>query len=1157
MAIQFVLGATGTGKTIHILDEMYAQQANELGRSTLFIVPEQYTLKAQEEYLYHTKANGLMKLEVVSFNRLVNRYKDLLGIAEKTLMDDISFSMIIRKLIQQYRNEFTWISRNSKQQTFYDEICKIIKECYQYQISPEQLGKLSQSVSDQLLQDKMNDLSRLLSYFIDYQKENYILAEEASRKLSQVLTEQPILKDTPIYIDGFYGFTPLQYHLIESIIISSPKVTICVTVPSDEALGDLKDETDLFYESKKIISTIRNLACDHNIEEYEPIIMDLVLRKQSPSLQHVSDQLFRYPVRPYAGDDCSVRCVESVSIKDEVEAVALKIHQLIYERNYRFKDIVVLTSDLESYKDDIKIIFDEYQFNFFLDHKENVIQHPTIQFVLSALLVHQYNFRYEHVFYHLKSIFYSETEDIEKIENYCLKYGIKGFNRWKNTWGILEEEKLLHMSALMTFHENMNTSKTIKEKIRSVYQLLEAVGVETTCLSIAQSLYKENKSQEAKAYEQVYSLVLSMFDQIVMLIGDEIIERNDFTVLIESGLELIKLGQTPVNVDQLLVGQINRSRFKEAKALFVLGMNEGKIPLITSSGSLLTDQERTSLQDLGVTFAPTQEYSLFKEQITIYMGLTRCTRLLHLSFARQGNEEVMRPAALFLSILKMFPEMKLENATEYIMRNESITRIVPMYKKMVRLATVEETFKGNFLNDHGREDSLNLLYNLCKQVYNYERNHYVLNPSVFFDGLNYSNEAVMIQQLPAGEYDLSVSEVETYNTCPYRYFLEHRLKINDRQEYIVSLPDIGNLFHACMELYLKKCMIRHLDIGSINTTLRNQLIDETVQELIATENYKIFLSTNQNKYLILKLTRILKRAIWGIEQHVSRHILRPKDLEYKFNGKSLLIEPLKIFEAEDSQLYLKGVVDRIDEYETDADLLFSIIDYKSSHSDIDYNLVKKGIQLQLYVYLDVIKSIKEHGSSKTVVPVGLYYYHIQDPYLKVEEDELLAGTTDTESISEQKDNTINDSDDDIHEALHDQFATERIKMLSPKGFALYQEHLTALLSETNMALSDVDKEILRKAIVTSKTGSLTDEEIETTLFYVKSLISQVGEHIYKGEIPIRPYRYGQSTSCDYCKFNAICRFDPTNKNEVFERVDKKSRDEVISQMKGDCNGRSH
>jgi len=1134
MAIQFVLGATGTGKTVHVFNELFKLQRKEENEFQLYLVPEQYTLKAQEEYLLHTKANGLLNIEVLSFNRLVNRFFDDLGIADKKLMSDISMSMILRKLILQHQDEFIWISKNSKLQSFVEEMSSIIKECYQYNITVEQLSLFAHQSQEQLLKDKLHDFSLLLQYFKLSQQQDYITPEEASLVLCNCIPNNNVLKNATIYIDGFYGFTPLQYKIIEKLLVTSKKIVVCITLPFDEAVGDMLDETSLYYESKKIISTIRAFALEHHISEIDPYWLDNHFRTQKRSLQHLTKFLYQFPIVSYQEKESHIRLVEGTTIQDEVEVVAIRIHQLIYERNYRYKDIVVLTADLATYEEDLRIVFDEYEFNFFVDKKENVSNHPMVQFILSALLVNQYNFRYEHIFYHLKSIFYENQDLIERIENYCLSHGIKGVKKWETEWHDFENEKQEYIKSLFNFHHAMNKVKTVQEKIKCVYDFILASELMSKSDVIAKTLMDSGKYQDAVAYEQIYHLIIELFDQIVELIGEEHIEKAEFVALLETGLSQIKLGQTPVNVDQLLVGQVNRSRFGEVKALFILGANEGKLPLILTTGSLFTDNEREMLQLMGAEFKPTQEKSLFKETMAIYMALTRCTNLLHVSYARQGYEEVLRPATLVATLMRMFPHIPLENTQKILEESVMITRPKPLFNKMIRLATKE--------NLECHEEKINLLYNLCKRVYNYVGYSKMINPIQFFQGLEYNNQTEDLEVLAEGDYQIGVSELETYRNCPYQHFLDYRLNINERMEYLVTMPDIGNLYHECLEQYLKKCLMRQLDIGDIDANVRNKLIDETIQELVHDERYVIFRSSFQNKYLIIKLTRILKRAIWGIEQHISRHILRPKEFEYKFNGKTLHIEPLRIYTQQGTHMYLKGVVDRIDEFSTESTVFYSIFDYKSSHNDLDLNLVKQGIQLQLVMYLDVVKSIKEHGSLKQVVPVGLYYYHIHDPYIKVED--------------EKSEDVIMDSTV-FNSKIHDEFEDERTKLLSPKGYALNQDYIRELLEHNVLEVTEDQRLLVEDSLSKSKTQALTEDELSTTLTYVRETASQLCENIYLGNIPIKPYRYGQTTSCEYCKYKAICRFDPTNSKESYELVEKKTKDEVISQMKGACNGRSH
>ncbi len=246
----------------------------------------------------------------------------------------------------------------------------------------------------------------------------------------------------------------------------------------------------------------------------------------------------------------------------------------------------------------------------------------------------------------------------------------------------------------------------------------------------------------------------------------------------------------------------------------------------------------------------------------------------------------------------------------------------------------------------------------------------------------------------------SVSQFETYAGCSYKHFLTYRLGVKERGEYVIRMPDIGILFHRCLELYMKKCFMRQIDIHEVSVSLRNQLIEESIQEALDIDHLTIFTSSHRNRYLIVKLTRILKRAIWGIEEQLKRSKFKPKEAEYSFNGREYPLDSLTLKVSDQHKAYLSGVVDRVDEYETEDALYFSIVDYKSGSKDLDYNLVKEGIQLQLIIYMNVIEEIKAHKVKKKVIPCGMYYYKIQDPMLNISD-------IDTKDIEKERLKSLN------------------------------------------------------------------------------------------------------------------------------------------------------
>lgn len=1120
MAFQLIIGTTGTGKTTYafsqMIDRIKVSQDMEI-----YIVPEQYTMQAQEEFIQKTKSKGMLNVEVVSFNRLVYRFYDEMALVNKKSMSENGRSLIIRKIIESHIDEFVWIKRHRKKQSYMEELNTLISECYQYTINEDTLEEFIGKIDEKLLKDKLLDLKTLLFYFKKEMKDEFVTTSEASMKLIELIPTIDKLKNTSITIDSFYGFTPMQYKFIEALMTTSKNLYICITIDSKEKLGNLKNENELFYESKKMISRLRDIAELNHVLELEPVIKENILRNQSKQLKHIVRNLFKYPIVKYKNDNVDkssgIRLMEASTILEEVEAVAIRIHKIV-KSNKRFKDIVVLTSDLSAYESAIKQWFDDYEFSYFIDKKDTINKHSLIQFILSALLVVQYNYRYEHVFYHLKSIYYKQTDKLHLIENYCFQKGIKGHYKWNKEWDEYEEDKLELMKYIFILSDSLKKAKTVAAKIKVLYNYLEELKVVEIHEKMTEQLETEDKLQEAVEYLKVYKLVIELLEDTYQLIGEEVVSVKEFVQLIETGLSGIKLSQTPPSIDQIIVGDISRTRFMENKFVFVLGINEGKVPLIVNSNQLLTDKERTTLLELGLEVAPNQAKSLFKEQMNIYMALTKGMNLLHLSYTRSSEEGIMRPAPLFLNIQRMFIDEKVILARKIIVNNKDITRSKPMFYRLTDLVANKD------YENHETEINSLFKYFIKRHKENIES---MINPMVFVEGLKYINNTTSLDIIRTKEYSMSVSELEAYASCPYSHFLNYRLGLSSREEYVVTLPDIGILFHKCLEIYISKCVYKKIDIAHIKPEVRNALIDECIDEVLKDGKNAIFLSSYRNKYLIIKLTRILKRSLWGIEKQLSKSMLKPKEVEYKFDGKESNIETLILKVAPDANMFLKGVIDRVDEYESDENMYISIIDYKSSNKTLDFSLIDSGVQLQLFVYLNVVKEIKEHNTFKKVIPSGLYYYQIQDPFIK------------------------NDS------ITQDEIDLKLLKQLQPNGLVLHDEQIIRLFDEDIVKTSEVIPVTLTSKGISSRSSTITEEDMAATLAFVNKKSKQIGENIYKGEVEVKPYRYESKTSCDYCKYKAVCRFDSSNNNEKFKEIDKKSMKETIEKWEGDSNGKSH
>jgi ATP-dependent helicase/nuclease subunit B len=143
---------------------------------------------------------------------------------------------------------------------------------------------------------------------------------------------------------------------------------------------------------------------------------------------------------------------------------------------------------------------------------------------------------------------------------------------------------------------------------------------------------------KAKEYAQVYKIVMDLLDKMVGLLGDEKVTIREYLDVFEAGIEDVKIGVIPMTIDQLVVGDIERTRLNDIKVLFFMGANENVIPKSKSSGGIISELDRELLADKGVELSPNSKQALFIEQFYLYMNLTKASDKLVITFSKIDGE---------------------------------------------------------------------------------------------------------------------------------------------------------------------------------------------------------------------------------------------------------------------------------------------------------------------------------------------------------------------------------------------------------------------------------------------------------------------------------------------------------------------------------------
>lgn len=201
--------------------------------------------------------------------------------------------------------------------------------------------------------------------------------------------------------------------------------------------------------------------------------------------------------------------------------------------------------------------------------------------------------------------------------------------------------------------------------------------------------------------------------------------------------------------------------------------------------------------------------------------------------------------------------------------------------------------------------------------------------------------------------EFSVTELETYQECPYKYYHRYILNydISDEDEIEIKSKEIGLIVHEVLEKLLKKnYQIYQSSVQGLE--LENKLFQELEiilrKEIKSLQLEKSQIILDQFFHRTLDTLRnYLKSEIQSIRDKIK--ITLPHFFEWGFGKKT---KHHFNFPWKDKIIHLKGKIDRID---INEDLkIFSVIDYKTGELTPN-SKITSGESLQIPVYLMAVQ----------------------------------------------------------------------------------------------------------------------------------------------------------------------------------------------------------
>lgn len=1133
MSLRFYFGPSGSGKSHRIYEEIMQRAAQEPGRNFLIIVPDQFTMQTQKDLVMRSDRGGILNIDVLSFGRLSHRILEEVGTKEMPVLDDTGKSLVLQKIAADLKDQLPAMGSLLHKQGYIHEVKSAISEFMQYGISTQDMDKLIASAEKRgALAMKLRDLKTLYRGFQDYIKDHFITTEETLDVLRRSLAKSKILKDSVVVFDGFTGFTPIQNRLIQELMCVCAETIVTVTIGAEEDPYQPDGEQKLFHLSKKTVSDLVKLAAEAEVERGEDVFVKGGINRftQAPALCYLEQNLFRYQYEPYTEKQQELCMFEALSPREEVHQTALYIRNLIREQEFNYRDIAVVIGDLEGYASYVETEFGQLEIPCFIDRTRGIVLNPMIEYIKSALQLYIKDFSYDTVFHFLRSGMVDiSREEIDELENYVIRTGARGYRTYSRLFTRRTEEMQQGSGQDDTerAEETMERLNRIRQQfadtveilhmaprakageyVYHLYDFLEQNQVQQKLLNYQQQFEQEGDLAKAREYAQIYRLVMDLLDQIYELLGEEEISLQEFADILDAGFGEITVGTIPQNVDRIVVGDMERTRLKQVKVLFFLGVNDGNIPKNASKGGIISDMDREFLIESGTEMAPSPRQQMYIQRLYLYLNMTKPSQRLYLSYAKVNSDgKGIRPSYLIDTVRKLFPQL----AVEYPQNRSRIEQIEGRQEGARYLAEELREYADGTLREEERQD-----FYLMYRAYEADpQGRDRLTQAAFRRYKESGLSRIVARALYGRQLENSVSRLETYAACACRHFLQYGLSLREREEFGFEVSDMGNVYHAVLENFAGKLAESGRTWWDFDENFAAKVVREAIEGYAATYGETVLYSSARNEYAITRMSRILTRTVLTLQQHLKQGSFQPDDYELSFRFAEEL-DSIHVDLSEEEKMHLQGRIDRIDVSEDAEHVYVKVIDYKSGNKKFDLAALYYGLQLQLVVYMNAAMELESRKHpDKEIVPAALLYYHIDDPTIETPV-ELTDEQINEQILAKLRMNGVVNSDPEVVERL-DHYLQDK------------------------SAVIPVEKK--KDGSFSARSGILSREEMQLVSAYVDAKIRDIGREILDGKIAANPYEKGNEEACTYCAYKKVCGFDgsiPGYEKRQLEDLDKQT-----------------
>ena len=1122
--IEFICGRSGRGKTQYIFDAIKATLKQRKNRPIYLIVPDQMSFQTEFELLQQVPNGAMMQVEVLGISRFLTQMIAYLSPKEYTVFDTLAQKMLMQQTALTQKKQLDFYQQAVEKSEFIDYLHQFSRQLKGTGMELDEVLQIEALQQHPLLLQKLKETHQI---FTAYQAQVSPMMFDLADKMHYYLT----LLDNPeyyeklqaidVYIDGYYTFNNLETAVIAQTLnhVGNGMLSFCMNYQNEKqsySIFSLIHKQFAMFSRAVQVDKITQVDSDKHRFSHAPVLDFLEKHYETPQTMNIAEKQKCFGITIYK------------TIEEEIMQIATMIRSKIINENIRAKEIAIYLPEKELYTPLIEKYFKLYEIPYYLDLKTSMLIHPVMNWLFTLLHIIKQNWQIDDILNLLHNQFFRNMQGITDADYHLFVDFISQISYpYKKNWN--QDKFWRYYNNPEKFADSYDETKTqiicaVRDKIITQIKNFETIlnVKQTTTETVLAQLFAYIQKQNIYAYtmamlshkehakyvshlteeqyqEMVWKQLIFIFEQAHLAIGEQKYHKQSLIQALLLGLENAEFTSVPNGFDAVMIGDFARTKFQTlhqengiqmgVQYVYIVGVNDRFVPHEEPTTNLLSNEELAIIQNNHfLQDILLQDEAIHYQLFHFYTLVTSAAKEVHISYYRYGGvylEEEMLPSPVLKSFMQEGFDLpvnyfhadvnqQVSLFTETVAKHQLTTHYIKQRKEHTLLLQIVEALDANFV-------------------------------AYLDEAYHFKNESMFQQKLLLPE-QLSLTQLETYNRCPYQYFLKYILRVNEPYKDKIQTVHTGNLLHGTYELLAtiaQEQKIRLSDIQHPEIIIKQYFADNFIQ----LEQHPLF-NLITNRYVYQKTEMVAQDSLGFLMKNEELSQFIPQFIEYKL--------PKFPIHVADVTRYLIGKLDRIDFDMTNQ--YFRIIDYKSSKRTIDFNKLIYGTQLQLPLY----SYLAQQAFSQTLA--GSMYVPMVD-------QDILIDTAMT--------------DTDITKQLQKLYQATGLFLNDKESLVKFDQNI--LTEEKSIVIPYESK---KDGTANQHSMVLEAAELQAVEDFALQKAKDTILHIHQQSFPVTPIREEydyQTTPCKYCPFRSICQFD--QKINCYNDKQKEIKEQSFSKKK--------